>query len=457
MKNYFILLFMSCFTISYGQQVPQSNTYLFNKYSFNPAYVGMEKCTQISASHLNQWLRIEGAPATSLFNASTSIGKHFGAGGQLLIDKIGMLQQFSGMGTISYGFNIQTRHEIRIGASIGYNQYRLNPSSAVVFDPLDPIVNGGNQSSGVINTDIGVTYRFEQFELGISTKQLIHSFSNFGYTNLPGYGLKRHAVGYAAYTIPLSKTWDVQPSLLMKGINNVMQVDINSSFIYKKNLHLGLSYRTQVGLIGRIGIQLKDRFLFAYAYEAPMANIASYSAGSHELIMSLRFCKNPRERQEKISRTPIHDTIVKIVYQDIYHVDTLNVSTVDTIYIKEKSENKEEILSTSIEKTIYFEFDRALIEKESMGAIEGLINILLQNQKIIIYLDGHTDAIGDLTYNEKLSKDRVDALKDLLLMNGVAVNRIKCNYHGESKPKSSNIDQVGRAANRRVDIRLIQE
>ena len=62
-------------------------------YAVNPAYAGLNNCTQIAVSHLNQWVKVDGAPATSMINLSTSLGQRFGIGGQLLIDKIGMLQQ----------------------------------------------------------------------------------------------------------------------------------------------------------------------------------------------------------------------------------------------------------------------------------------------------------------------------------------------------------------------------
>ena len=94
-----------CFVslVSYSQQTPQRNVYGYNKYSINPAYAGATGCTEINFSHLNQWVKVEGAPLTSLFSANGRIGKSLGVGGQVVVDQIGMIQQVSGLASLSYG------------------------------------------------------------------------------------------------------------------------------------------------------------------------------------------------------------------------------------------------------------------------------------------------------------------------------------------------------------------
>ena len=80
-------------------------------------------------SHLNQWVKVDGAPLTSNLNVNTLLGKSFGLGGTILIDKIGMLQQFSGSVSASYGLTFAQEHRLRFGISAGYNQYRIDRRS----------------------------------------------------------------------------------------------------------------------------------------------------------------------------------------------------------------------------------------------------------------------------------------------------------------------------------------
>ena len=103
------------------------NVYGYNKYSINPAYAGATACTEINFSHLNQWVKVEGAPLTSLFSANGRVGKSFGLGGHVMVDQIGMIQQASGLVSLSYGFSFAEKHHIRIGTSLGYNLYRVDP------------------------------------------------------------------------------------------------------------------------------------------------------------------------------------------------------------------------------------------------------------------------------------------------------------------------------------------
>ena len=456
MKRLILIFWVSISMISYAQQMPQTTVYGYNMYAVNPAYAGINSCTHLAISHLNQWVKVDGAPATSMITVNTSLGNRFGIGGQLLIDKIGMLQQFSGMGTLSYGMKFG-EHRLRAGLSVGYNQYRLNPSSAIVFDPVDPIVMGGNQAAGALNTDLGLVYQFQNLELAAATKQLIHSYSNFGYTNSQGYGLRRHFTGYAGYNININPNWSLKPSVFLKGINHVLQADINTSATYKNMLNVGIGLRTQVGLIGRIGITVKDKFMFGYAYEAPMANMASYSSGSHELIMTMQFCK---QKKEKISvvKTKI-DTVERIVYKDLLKIDTVFITKTDTIIIDNSvtiNVPEKEVFSGSLSKTILFEFDKSLVKKESFGELESLVNLLQANPTFKLSLEGHTDALGSELYNVDLSKNRVNAVKDFLIMNGINADRIIIKHFGETQPKTSNDTPLGRQDNRRVDVLIIK-
>jgi type IX secretion system PorP/SprF family membrane protein len=455
MKKLTLFLLVSISAVTYSQQMPQTTLYGYNMYAVNPAYAGLNNCTQIAVSHLNQWVKVDGAPATSMINLSTSLGQRFGIGGQLLIDKIGMLQQFSGLGSLSYGMKFG-EHRLRAGLSIGYNQYRLNPSTAIVFDPLDPIVNGGNQSAGAVNTDLGILYTFENIELAASTKQVLHTSSNFGYSNTTGYGLRRHFTGYAAYNIILTNKWDLKPSVFLKGINHVLQADINASATYNKFLNVGIGYRTQVGLIGRVGITLKDRYMFGYAYEAPMANMASYSSGSHELILKITLCRP--EKAVKISKNKI-DTI----YREIHSVDTVFITKteykIDTLIIDNSGTKiipETEVIPGSVSKTILFEFDKSLVKKESFGELESMVNLLQANPTFKLSLEGHTDATGAESYNVGLSKNRVNAVKDFLILNGINTDRIIIKHFGETQPKTTNDTPLGRKDNRRVDVMIIK-
>lgn len=72
-----------------------------------------------------------------------------------------------------------------------------------------------------------------------------------------------------------------------------------------------------------------------------------------------------------------------------------------------------------------------------------------------IRIEGHTDSSGSETFNLKLSQQRADAVKALLVDYGVAASRIEATGMGESLPVADNNTEAGKAKNRRVDIIIL--
>ncbi|MFN5844797.1 MAG: PorP/SprF family type IX secretion system membrane protein [Flavobacteriia bacterium] len=444
----------------FAQQTPQTNVYNYNRYSLNPAYAGEKGCTEIFFSHLNQWVKVSGAPVTSLLSANTRLGKSWGVGANVLVDKIGMLQQVAASGSVSYGFTIANAHNLRFGLSAGYDQFRVNTDGAIAFDNNDVIVNGGSQSGSTINTEFGLLYQFKGLEFSASSKQVLESFSNFGYSGLNGYGLRRHLIGLLGYRFKLNDNLSLKPSILYKGIGNVNQFDVNTDLNYKNFITGGLGFRSGVGLIGRVGVNIQDLFFVGYAYETPMRNIASYSSGSHEVIIGLKLCKNqrpvPDDQLADIPKLKM-DTIVKVEYK----VDTLIVERVDTVYMESPikkaitDEEAERVLDLAA-KTLEFENDKAIIRRKSFGELESLTNMMLMREDLKIRLNGHTDNNGSEEYNMELSRNRVQSVKDFLVANGVDASRIETHYYGESNPIADNTTKEGQAKNRRVEMHYIK-
>lgn len=445
-----------------SQQIPQSNVYSYNLFSINPAYSGATGCTEINFSHLNQWVKIEGAPLTSYLGINTRIGKNIGIGGQLLVDKIGMINQVSGMGALSYGFSFKRFHTLRFGLGVGYNQYRVNPSSAIAFDYQDPIINGGSQASGTLNSEFGMYYQWRNLELSVASKQLIQTYTNFGYLDLDGYGLKRHFNALASYLIKVNTSWAVKPSVFLKGINSGLQTDLNTDILYKNFVQAGLGYRTQVGLLARFAINIQDLFSIGYAYEAPMSNIASYSSGSHEIVLGLKFCRNKKSVPTYETQENVDDTNRREIVKNDFQVvrDTVFIEKIDTVFIREYQSISDEEVSKellNVEKNLFFEKLKYNIEKSSFEELKTLVDILSLRPDIIIEIQGHTDNGGTDKENLELSKNRANEVKSFLVKNGVDDARIKISYFGESMPVSTNETESGRQMNRRVRIRVVKK
>lgn len=436
---------------AFAQQTRQTNLYNYNKFSLNPAYAGASGCTEVNFSHVNQWLKVEGAPTTSFVSANTSLGRGWGVGADLLIDRLGLFQQVSANGAVSYGFSIARNHHIRLGVSAGYFQMRIDPTDAIVFDAGDQIVDGGVQTAGSLNTSAGILYQYKGLELSFASKQLLENRTNFNLIGLEGYVLKRHYSAYGAYDIPLNKQLTLKPNILYRGVGNVQQFDFNADINYNDFIYGGLGWRTQVGLVARIGVNIRKLFFMGYAYETPMQNLASYGSGSHEVTLGLKFCKKKKEEivDPIAAMPPMPDTVTII--------DTVVIATVDTVYIEKPADEDVKKAMLNASENLEFVYDKSIIVEDSYVPLQALTNILLVRDDVKIQLDGHTDGDGTEAYNMKLSKDRVEAVKRFLVANGIDESRIKTDYHGESKPIASNDTEEGKARNRRVEMKIITE
>ncbi|MCF8297737.1 MAG: OmpA family protein [Saprospiraceae bacterium] len=103
---------------------------------------------------------------------------------------------------------------------------------------------------------------------------------------------------------------------------------------------------------------------------------------------------------------------------------------------------------------IFFDLGKASLKDESLPSLDELYEILEKN-KIDIELGGHTDSIGSDENNLKLSQDRVNSVRSYLLNKGISSARINAVGYGESMPVASNKTEEGRALNRRVEVKII--
>lgn len=105
------------------------------------------------------------------------------------------------------------------------------------------------------------------------------------------------------------------------------------------------------------------------------------------------------------------------------------------------------------EYIVYFDFDKSIIKTTEMEKLDDLIAYIKDNGKI--ELSGHTDYKGPQSYNLILSDKRVKAVNDYLIDKGLDKSRIiSKEAKGELIPIAENSTIIGRAINRRVEIRI---
>lgn len=108
----------------------------------------------------------------------------------------------------------------------------------------------------------------------------------------------------------------------------------------------------------------------------------------------------------------------------------------------------------------FFDFDKATLKPEGKASLDDLVGKLGAINLEVIIAVGHTDSIGSVAYNQKLSVRRAESVKAYLVSKGVEANRIYTEGKGKSQPIAPNTingkdNPAGRAKNRRVEIEVV--
>lgn len=101
---------------------------------------------------------------------------------------------------------------------------------------------------------------------------------------------------------------------------------------------------------------------------------------------------------------------------------------------------------------IKFDVNRSTLKAESAGTINYVVQMMQDNPDWRFCVEGHTDSDGAENTNQTLSERRAEAVREALIGQGIAADRLTCKGWGESKPVLNNNTPEGKAQNRRVEF-----
>lgn len=139
----------------------------------------------------------------------------------------------------------------------------------------------------------------------------------------------------------------------------------------------------------------------------------------------------------------------KTVIVDPKEVDTNNILQRD-IHLTPKGQ------TVRLEHLIFAQ-GKAAIDPQSFSELDEVAQMMIENPKIVIQLEGHTDNVGNSKANMKLSQERVDAVKRYLVSKGISKKRVVTKAFGGTQPLRNEMTPEARAMNRRVEMRILKD
>jgi outer membrane protein OmpA-like peptidoglycan-associated protein len=117
-------------------------------------------------------------------------------------------------------------------------------------------------------------------------------------------------------------------------------------------------------------------------------------------------------------------------------------------------QRKDDALIVNMQGGVLFDSNSAMLSPGGADRIRSLARTVQSYPQERIIVKGHTDSQGDERSNQRLSEDRADSVRNLLVAEGVTPSRITAVGLGASMPVATNSTAEGRQQNRRVEIEL---
>jgi len=103
---------------------------------------------------------------------------------------------------------------------------------------------------------------------------------------------------------------------------------------------------------------------------------------------------------------------------------------------------------------LQFETGKATLKPSSEEQLNNIVAILKAYPQVGLKIGGYTDNTGDAAANLKLSQERAEHVKNRLVALGIDASRLEADGYGQEFPVGDNNTELGRAMNRRIDVKV---
>lgn len=140
-------------------------------------------------------------------------------------------------------------------------------------------------------------------------------------------------------------------------------------------------------------------------------------------------------------------------------LDMVDISykTYDEVVVRNFELDRVEVGAKVILKNIYFESGKSTLKPESHNTLDAVVRLLQNNPTLRLEISGHTDNVGSMKSNIKLSNERAKSCVDYLVSKGISPSRLENKGYGFQFSLFPNTTEEGRAKNRRVEFKVLSK
>jgi len=214
---------------------------------------------------------------------------------------------------------------------------------------------------------------------------------------------------------------------------------------------------------GKTNVKVEGKYWFIQCY-----NQKGFEDKRSDLQVSRNYSNAMKKIGGSVYESRVTDTYMKLLkdgkeiwaYVSSYRGDKITIEIIEKEAMKQEVTADAKFMAEGLSSTghvaiygIYFDFNKSDVKPESEPALQEINKLLSNHSNLKVFIVGHTDNVGGVDYNMKLSQARADAVvKALATKYKVNPQRLKAYGVGQLAPVAPNKTEDGRAKNRRVEL-----
>jgi type IX secretion system PorP/SprF family membrane protein len=292
---FWLAVIIACIPSLKGQHYPMYSQYMHNQLVINPAYTGSRDVLSATCLFRQQWLGIKGAPGTQAFYFHSPLpNPRNNFGFSLVLDHLGVT--YRNAFNVSYAYRIDMGEEkgrLAFGIQGGVATLQNRFSRVTTDQPGDNVFQGDTPPILVPGVGFGAYYDTRRWYVGLSMPYLLEYHNdafNLFIQNNDSIASSRPMLLATGGLIRINPHVALRPAVLMKFVpGSPLQFDLNAHVIFKDQVWVGASYRTDDAMVALLGFQINRQFKLGYSYDLSLSKLRQFTTGSHEVMLRYEF------------------------------------------------------------------------------------------------------------------------------------------------------------------------